>query len=59
MRNHRSPVLSIALFGNRILASGARNSVVLVADIVSGGVTHTYKGQDGAITAISMTTVDG
>ncbi len=54
MKNHRSPVLSMALHADQFLASGAKNSATLFTDVISGRVLHTYKGQQGAITAISV-----
>lgn len=54
MRKLRSPVLSMALFDDRLLAAGAKNCTTLVTDIVSGEVVSTIKGQDGPVTALSM-----
>ena len=54
LRNHHSAVLSMALHEDQFLASGDKNSVTLFTDIVSGGVVHTHRGQQGAITAISV-----
>lgn len=55
MKNLRSPVLSMTLFDDRLLASGAKSSTTLVTDIVSGEVVSLLKGQDGPVTALSMT----
>ena len=54
MKNHRGPVLCLALHGHQFLASGTQHSVTIFTDIISGKVLHTYKGQHGAVTAISI-----
>lgn len=54
MKNHRSSVLSMALSGDQFLASGAKNAVTIVTDIISGGVLRTYRDHDGPITAVTM-----
>ncbi len=54
MKNHHSPVLCLALHANQFLASGAKNSITLYTDIISGGVLHTHQGLQGAVTAITV-----
>lgn len=54
MKNHRSCVLSMALLDDQLLCSGAKNGVILVTDIVSGGVLQTYRGHSGPVTAVAM-----
>ena len=59
MRNHKSPVLALALSRDVYLASGARNGVTLVTNIISGEVLQTLKGHAGSVTALSITEVEG
>lgn len=59
MKRVQSPVLSMALFEDRLLALGAKNSVTLVMDIVSSKVVHKFKVQDDPSSALFMVQVEG
>lgn len=59
MGNHKSPVLALALSRDVYLASGARNGVTLVTNIVSGEVLQTLKGHTGSVTALAITEMEG
>ena len=54
-----SPVLSMTLFEDRLLACGAQNSTTALIDIVSGEVMHRWAGKDGPVTALCTATVEG
>ena len=53
MRNHSSPVFSLALLDNLYLASGAKNGVILTSNITSGEILWTVKGHLGGVTAVA------
>ena len=59
VRNHKSPVLALALSRDVYLASGARNGVTLITNIVSGEVLQTLKGHIGSVTALAITEMEG
>ena len=53
MRNHSSPVLSLALLDDLYLTSGARNGVIMTSNITSGEILWTVKGHLGGVTAVA------
>ena len=58
MRNHKSPVLALALAEDLYLASGAKNGVTLITNIISGEVIHSLKGHSGSVTALTITEIE-
>lgn len=59
MRHHKSPVLALALAEDLYLASGAKNGITLITNIISGEVLHTLKGHSGSVTALTITEMEG
>ena len=58
MRHHKSPVLALALAEDLYLASGAKNGVTLITNIISGEVIHSLKGHSGSVTALTITEIE-
>ena len=58
MRHHKSPVLALALAEDLYLASGAKNGVTLITNIISGEVIHSLKGHSGSVTALTFTEIE-
>ena len=57
MKNHHCPVFALALSGDRYLASGAKNGVILITNIISGEVMRSIQGHGRGITALATTDI--
>ena len=57
MDSHGKAIQTTTLSHNRVLASGDKAGLIMVTDIISGGILCKLKGR-GAITALSTAEID-